>query len=43
MPSLRKRVSSYFRQLSFHNDPREKRITNRNFNENTFITKYLQG
>ncbi|XP_017781405.1 PREDICTED: PP2C-like domain-containing protein CG9801 isoform X2 [Nicrophorus vespilloides] len=40
MPSLRKRVSSYFRQLSFHNEPREKR---HNFIENTFINKYLQG
>lgn len=40
MPSLRKRVSSYFRQLSFHNEPREKR---HNINENSFITKYLQG
>lgn len=40
MPSLRKRVSSYFRQLSFHNEPREKR---HNVNENSFVTKYLQG
>ncbi|XP_028129070.1 PP2C-like domain-containing protein CG9801 isoform X3 [Diabrotica virgifera virgifera] len=39
MPSLRKRVSSYFRQLSFHNEPRKRH----NINENTFITKYLQG
>ncbi|KAJ8984101.1 hypothetical protein NQ317_017310 [Molorchus minor] len=40
MPSLRKRVSSYFRQLSFHNETREKR---QNINENAFVTKYLQG
>ncbi|XP_068902305.1 PP2C-like domain-containing protein CG9801 isoform X2 [Tenebrio molitor] len=40
MPSLRKRVSSYFRQLSFHNEPRDKR---HNINENSFVTKYLQG
>lgn len=40
MPSLRKRVSSYFRQLSFHNEPREKRL---NFNDNSFVVKYLQG
>ncbi|CAG9818696.1 unnamed protein product [Phaedon cochleariae] len=40
MPSLRKRVSSYFRQLSFHNEPREKK---HNINENSFVTKYLQG
>ncbi|GJQ85952.1 hypothetical protein Trydic_g21800 [Trypoxylus dichotomus] len=40
MPSLRKRVTSYIRQLSFHNEPREKRL---NINENSFVTKYLQG
>nr|CAH7762588.1 unnamed protein product [Callosobruchus chinensis] len=40
MPSLRKRVSSYLRQLSFNNDTRERR---NNVNENTFVTKYLQG
>ncbi|XP_049824634.1 PP2C-like domain-containing protein CG9801 isoform X2 [Aethina tumida] len=40
MPSLRKRVSSYFRQLSFHNEPRDKK---HNINENSFVTKYLQG
>jgi hypothetical protein len=40
MPSLRKRVSSYFRQLSFHNEPRDKR---HNINENSFVTRYLQG
>ncbi|VEN41939.1 unnamed protein product, partial [Callosobruchus maculatus] len=40
MPSLRKRVSSYLRQLSFNNDTRERR---NNLNENTFVTKYLQG
>ncbi|KAI4454752.1 tipa [Holotrichia oblita] len=40
MPSLRKRVTSYIRQLSFHNEPREKR---QNINENSFVTKYLQG
>ncbi|CAG9854449.1 unnamed protein product [Phyllotreta striolata] len=40
MPSLRKRVSSYFRQLSFHNEPRDRR---HNINENSFVTKYLQG
>ncbi|XP_018561735.1 PP2C-like domain-containing protein CG9801 isoform X2 [Anoplophora glabripennis] len=40
MPSLRKRVSSYFRQLSFHNESRDKK---HNINENTFVTKYLQG
>ncbi|XP_044763776.1 PP2C-like domain-containing protein CG9801 isoform X2 [Coccinella septempunctata] len=40
MPSLRKRVSTYFRQLSFHNEPRQKK---HNINENAFITKYLQG
>ncbi|KRT80503.1 hypothetical protein AMK59_7283 [Oryctes borbonicus] len=40
MPSLRKRVTSYIRQLSFHNESREKR---QNINENSFITKYLQG
>ncbi|KAF2898816.1 hypothetical protein ILUMI_07359 [Ignelater luminosus] len=40
MPSLRKRVSSYFRQLSFYNEPREKK---HNINENSFVTKYLEG
>nr|XP_022899738.1 PP2C-like domain-containing protein CG9801 isoform X2 [Onthophagus taurus] len=40
MPSLRKRVSSYFRQLSFNNETRDKRF---NVNENSFVTKYLQG
>lgn len=40
MPSLRKRVSSYFRQLSFYNEPREKKY---NVNENSFVTKYLEG
>ncbi|XP_019759161.1 PP2C-like domain-containing protein CG9801 isoform X3 [Dendroctonus ponderosae] len=40
MPSLRKRVSTYLRQLSFHNEPREKK---NNVNENAFVTKYLQG
>lgn len=40
MPSLRKRVSSYLRQLSFHNEPRDKK---NNVNENAFVTKYLQG
>nr|XP_023018772.1 PP2C-like domain-containing protein CG9801 [Leptinotarsa decemlineata] len=40
MPSLRKRVSSYFRQLSFHNETRDKR---HNINENSFVTKYLLG
>ncbi|KAL3271113.1 hypothetical protein HHI36_021608 [Cryptolaemus montrouzieri] len=40
MPSLRKRMSTYFRQLSFHNEPRQKR---NNINENAFVTKYLQG
>ncbi|XP_056648376.1 PP2C-like domain-containing protein CG9801 isoform X1 [Diorhabda sublineata] len=39
MPSLRKRVSSYFRQLSFHNEQRRRH----NINENSFVTKYLQG
>ncbi|XP_045466029.1 PP2C-like domain-containing protein CG9801 isoform X2 [Harmonia axyridis] len=40
MPSLRKRVSTYFRQLSFNNEPRQKK---NNINENAFVTKYLQG
>ncbi|KAF7271024.1 hypothetical protein GWI33_016055 [Rhynchophorus ferrugineus] len=40
MPSLRKKFTSYFRQLSFHNEPRNKR---NNINENAFVTKYLQG
>ncbi|KAK9874382.1 hypothetical protein WA026_002729 [Henosepilachna vigintioctopunctata] len=40
MPSLRKRVSTYFRQLSFHNDPKPNR---NNVNENAFVTKYLEG
>ncbi|CAH1132294.1 unnamed protein product [Ceutorhynchus assimilis] len=40
MPSLRKRVSTYLRQLSFHNEPRDKK---NNVNENAFVTKYLQG
>lgn len=40
MPSLRKKFTSYFRQLSFHNEPRNKK---NNVNENAFVTKYLQG
>ncbi|KAK5638030.1 hypothetical protein RI129_012325 [Pyrocoelia pectoralis] len=40
MPSLRKRVSSYFRQLSFYNEPRDRKY---NINENSFVTKYLEG
>ncbi|CAH0549497.1 unnamed protein product [Brassicogethes aeneus] len=40
MPSLRKRVSTYLRQLSFHNEPRDKK---HHINENSFVTKYLQG
>ncbi|XP_030747522.1 PP2C-like domain-containing protein CG9801 isoform X2 [Sitophilus oryzae] len=40
MPSLRKKFTSYIRQLSFHNEPRNKR---NNINENAFVTKYLQG
>ncbi|XP_050305390.1 PP2C-like domain-containing protein CG9801 isoform X2 [Anthonomus grandis grandis] len=40
MPSLRKRVSTYLRQLSFHNEPRDKKNS---ANENAFVTKYLQG
>ncbi|KAF5284605.1 hypothetical protein FQA39_LY16963 [Lamprigera yunnana] len=40
MPSLRKKVSSYFRQLSFYNEPRDKKY---NINENSFVTKYLEG
>ncbi|XP_066148710.1 PP2C-like domain-containing protein CG9801 isoform X1 [Euwallacea fornicatus] len=38
MPSLRKKVSSYLRQLSFYHEPRRH-----NINENAFVTKYLQG
>ncbi|XP_018330871.1 PP2C-like domain-containing protein CG9801 isoform X2 [Agrilus planipennis] len=40
MPSLRKRVSSYFRQLSFINEPKERKT---NFDENSMVNKYLQG
>ncbi|KAF5306578.1 hypothetical protein FQR65_LT07305 [Abscondita terminalis] len=40
MPSLRKKVSSYFRQLSFYNEPRDKKY---NVNENSFVTRYLEG
>lgn len=39
MPSLRERFSTYFRQLSFI---REERCSNRNLNDNSFITKYLE-
>lgn len=39
MPSLRERVSTYFRQLSF---VREDRYTSRNFSGGSFITKYLE-
>lgn len=41
MPSLRQRVSTYFRQLSFIAEPRTER--NREFNDGSFITKYLDG
>lgn len=41
MPSLRQRVSTYFRQLSFIAEPRAER--NREFNDGSFITKYLEG
>ncbi|GLV36786.1 suppressor of sable [Carabus blaptoides fortunei] len=37
---VKKRVTSYFRQLSFHNEPRERKP---NINENSFVTKYLMG
>ncbi|KAK4878430.1 hypothetical protein RN001_010936 [Aquatica leii] len=40
MPSLRKKVSSYFRQLSFYNEPRDRKY---NVNENSFVTRYLEG
>lgn len=40
MPSLRQRVSTYFRQLSFI---REDRYTSRNLNDGSFITKYLES
>lgn len=39
MPSLRKKFSNYFRQLSFHQETRERK---HNVNENTFVTKYLE-
>lgn len=41
MPSLRQRVSTYFRQLSFIAEPREERV--REVNDGSFITKYLEG
>lgn len=40
MPSLRQRVSTYFRQLSFI---REDRYSSRNLNDVSFITKYLES
>lgn len=50
MPSLRQRVTTYFRQLSFIAEPREDiRLTSglspRNIrgDDGCFITKYLEG
>lgn len=43
MPSLRKKVTTYFRQLSFIAD-RENRITsNSKASDGSFLTKYLDG
>lgn len=42
MPSLRKKVSTYLRQLSFHGEPRRNRCSE-GVNDNCFITKYLSG
>lgn len=47
MPSLRQRVSTYFRQLSFINEPRDGSrlvsLSPRNRDDGCFITRYLEG
>lgn len=48
MPSLRQRVTTYFRQLSFIAEPREgsrfsASLSPRNVDDGCFITKYLEG
>lgn len=48
MPSLRQRVSTYFRQLSFINEPRDgsrlvSSLSPRNRDDGCFITRYLEG
>lgn len=47
MPSLRQKVTTYFRQLSFINEPREGSRTNLNSHkidsDGNFMTKYLDG
>lgn len=48
MPSLRQKVTTYFRQLSFIADPREggrpvSALSPRKVDDGSFITKYLEG
>ncbi|KAH8313210.1 hypothetical protein KR067_001781 [Drosophila pandora] len=45
MPSLRQKVTTYFRQLSFIAEPREgrRRATDHEDDDGNFITKYLEG
>lgn len=48
MPSLRQKVTTYFRQLSFIGDSRDGPrhsgvLSPRKVDDGTFITKYLEG
>uniref|UniRef100_A0A6P4F5I2 PP2C-like domain-containing protein CG9801 n=1 Tax=Drosophila rhopaloa TaxID=1041015 RepID=A0A6P4F5I2_DRORH len=45
MPSLRQKVTTYFRQLSFIAEPREgrRRASEHEDDDGSFITKYLEG
>ncbi|XP_017058498.1 PP2C-like domain-containing protein CG9801 [Drosophila ficusphila] len=45
MPSLRQKVTTYFRQLSFIAEPREgrRRASEHDDDDGSFITKYLEG
>lgn len=43
MPSLRERVTTYFRQLSFIAEPREERNLSPRHEYGSFITKYMEG
>lgn len=48
MPSLRQRVTTYFRQLSFINEPRDgsriaSSLSPRAHDDGSFITRYLEG
>ncbi|XP_017014164.2 PP2C-like domain-containing protein CG9801 [Drosophila takahashii] len=45
MPSLRQKVTTYFRQLSFIAEPREgrRRASEHEDEDGSFITKYLEG